>query len=50
MWLSLVIFSNDKLLYVNILEINTFKSNSAAPDQTMQNVASDQGLHCLQIV
>ena len=24
--------------------------NSADPDQMLQNVASDQGLHCLQIV
>ena len=25
-------------------------ANSAIPDQTPQNAASDQGLHCLQIV
>ena len=25
-------------------------ANSADPDQTLQNAASDQGLHCLQIV
>ena len=26
------------------------RANSADPDQTPQNAASDQGLHCLQIV
>ena len=30
--------------------LNRELANSADPDQMPQNVASDQGLHCLQIV
>ena len=30
--------------------IKGYLANSADPDQTPQNAASDQGLHCLQIV
>ena len=30
--------------------VKEYLANSADPDQTPQNAASDQGLHCLQIV
>ena len=30
--------------------VKGYLANSADPDQTLQNAASDRGLHCLQIV
>ena len=30
--------------------VKGYLANSADPDQMLQNAASDQGLHCLQIV
>ena len=32
-----------------IIEIPVYNANSVDPDQTPQSVASDLGLHCLQI-
>ena len=40
------------LLYIHLthsyLEVKGSKANSADPDQTSHNVASDQGLQCLE--
>ena len=37
------------LLLLCFKEIPAFNANSAGPDQTPQNVASDLGLHCLPL-
>ena len=48
--LSAEIFSIPSIQSINILAWEPSKgqlANSADPDQTSQNAASDQGLHCL---
>ena len=35
------------LTHISLVSLFGTKANSADPDQTPQNAASDQGLHCL---
>ena len=38
------------LTHCSLETLNGYLANSADPDQTPQNMATDQDLHCLQIV
>ena len=45
-------FGSNKILYPIVVwrPLKRYLANSADPDQMLQNVAFDQGLHCLQII
>ena len=38
------------LTYCSLETLERVSANSADPDQTPQNAASDRGFHCLQII
>ena len=43
----ILFFSKSILLHMNVCKIAEWQANSVYTDQMLQNVASDQGLHCL---